>query len=96
MVVVSVEQMMTSAPAIAIYGDNYDVIGEVIFSPYFFELKSLSKNVFTCNRLSDRCETLNTGGIPHGEYFIANSDVIGHMVWQPYWVKGQKIWTHFL
>ena len=49
------------------------------------------KNCFLCNCLSDRCETLYKGRSPHGEYFIANSDVIIHMVWQqPYWIKGKK------
>ena len=42
---------------------------------------------FLCNRLSDQCETLNIGGTPHGDYFIDSSDIIGHMVWQPYWIK---------
>ena len=27
---------------------------------------------------------------PHEEYFIDNSDVIGHKVWQQYWIKETK------
>ena len=52
------------------------------------------KNAFLCNHLTDQCETLKVAGTPRGEYFIANSDVIGHVVWQPYGLKG-KMWTSF-
>ena len=34
------------------------------------------------------------GVTPYGEYFIpyrANSDVMVHMVWQPYWIKGKRL-----
>ena len=48
------------------------------------------KNVFLCNRFSDRSKTLSIGGTPYGEYFIDNPHVISHMVWQLYGIKEKK------
>ena len=53
------------------------------------------KNVFPCNRLSDRCETLNIQGTPspwRTFYCWADSDVTSHMVWQPCWIEEKKNW----
>ena len=55
---------------------------------YIFSMKFF----FLYNRLSNRHESLNKGGTPHGEYSVDNSDIIGRMVWQPFCIEG-KIWT---
>ena len=40
---------------------------------------------FLCNRLSDWDEIFTIGATPQVEWFNYNYDVIGHVVWQPYW-----------
>ena len=47
--------------------------------------------VFLRNRLSDRDEIFTIGATTHEECFIDNYDVIGHVVWQPFWKNRKKL-----
>ena len=47
--------------------------------------------VFLCNRLSDWHRIFTIRATTHRECFNYNSDIIGHVVWQPCWKNGKHL-----
>ena len=47
--------------------------------------------VFLCNRLEDRDNIFKIGATSHVECLNDKYDVIGDVVWQPYWKNGKNL-----
>ena len=63
----------------------------IAFGSVCLSLSTQNFRVFLRSRLSDWDEIFTIGATTHAECFNDNYDVIGHVVWHPYWKNGKTL-----